>query len=353
MTEDLPRIAVLAPNPPGGYMGGMEIFIGQLQRALGGVEVFANSGCGRTSPRWHLERIGLEEPYRAIGVTRAFLKSHRTRPFQLAISNGLYGWPLSFGQVDIPLVQVYHLTMAGFAQQALPLRGDRFTTGTVSAFFERLAGRGKYIVAVSDSVLQQVGSYYGLSGQVLMNAVDTTLFRNLDQRIARETLGLPDRSPIGLFVGRTEYAKGFDIFLEVARSLPDITFVVAGNSSHVEPNVRVLGDIPHSKMPLCYSAADFLFLPSRYEGFSLSILEALACDLPLAVSEAAYNLIVDPSECGYVAKSLRPEEFVQGIREVLEQSSSYSPRRAITTTYAFEAFRDNWRSLVQTLLESA
>ncbi len=353
MTENLTRIAVLTPYLSVDYLGGTEIFIDQLQRALGDLEVFADSKSVENSPRWHLERIGLEEPYRALRVARSFLKEHRTKPFQLAISNGLYGWPLSLRHLDIPLVQVYHFTMAGLARHALPLRGDRLTTGTISAFFDRLAGRGKYVVAVSDSVLREVESYYGLSGRVMLNTVDTTLFRQLDRHLARKALGLSARAPIGLFVGRAEYAKGFDIFLEVARSLRNVTFVAVGNSSHIEPNVRALGNIPHSKMPLCYSAADFLFLPSRYEGFNLSILEALACNLPIVVSEAAYNLTADPYECGYVAKSLQPREFVQGIREVLDRSSSYDPSKAVVATYTFEVFRDNWSSLVRRLLEKA
>ncbi len=353
MTEDLARIAVLTPYSSTDYVGGIEIFNGQLQSALGGLEIFADSESVGTTPRWHLERIGMEQPYRALRSARSFLKIHRTRPFQLVICNGLYGWPLSIRRLDIPAVQVYHFTMAGLARHALHLRGDKVTTGTVSAFFDWLAGRGKCVVAVSHSVLREVESYYGRSGRVISNAVDTTLFKKHDKYLARRTLGLSEQAPIGLFVGRAEYAKGFDIFLEVARSLRDVTFVVVGHCSHAEPNVQVLENIPHSKMPLCYSAADFLFLPSRYEGFSLTILEALACDLPLVVSEAAYNLTVEPSQYGYVAESLLPQEFVQGIREVLDRSSSYGPGRALAVSHSFEVFRSNWGNLVKTLLEDA
>ncbi len=353
MTADDARIALLTPHPFGGYRGGTEVFNGLLQRALGDVEVFADSRGQESARQGPLTRIGLSEPYGAIGVARAFLRHHRRNPFQLAICNGLYGWPLSFSHLGIPLVEVYHFTMAGLARHALPLRGDRVTTGTVAAFFDRLAGHGKYVVAVSDSVRLEVRRYYGFQGQVVRNAVDTTFFKKLDRHQARERLGLPDQSPMGLFVGRPEYAKGFDIFLEVARSRPDITFVVVGTGTVTEPNVRVLGDVSHAEMPLIYSASDFLFLPSRYEGFSLTILEASACELPLVVSRAAYNLVVDPSECGYVAESMQPEEFQRGIQWVLERRSTFAPREAVAETYDYERFRKDWSSLVRTLLENA
>ena len=56
-----------------------------------------------------------------------------------------------------------------------------------------------------------------MRGQVIPNAVDTTRFRKHEKDLARRTFGLPADGPIGLFVGRAERAKGFDILLEVAR----------------------------------------------------------------------------------------------------------------------------------------
>lgn len=353
MAEDRPRIAVLTPYATTDYVGGIEIFNRQLEGVLGGMEFFAGPTRAGTVPRGHLERVGLDQPYKALRAARHFRECHRKSPFQLAICNGLYGWPLSFGHLDIPAIQVYHFTMAGLSRHALPLRGDRVTTGIVSAFFDRLAGRGKNVVAVSHSVLREVENYYRLGGRVIENAVDTSLFKKHDRDLARKMFALPDEGPIGLFVGRAEYAKGFDIFLDVARSLPDVTFVVVGHASSTEPNVRVLEDVSHARMPLCYSAADFLLLPSRYEGFSLTVLEALACDLPLVVSKPAYNLSEDSAPYGYIAESLQSQEFVRGIREVLDSRSSFDQGSTLAATYNFEIFRRNWANLVKTLLGDA
>ncbi len=214
-----------------------------------------------------------------------------------------------------------------------------------------MAGRRKHVVAVSTPVLREVERYYGLRGRVIPNTVDTETFKKMDKSSARKRLGLPEDATIGLFVGRAEYAKGFDILLEVARSMRETLFVLVGNCPRIEPNIRVFENVSHSKMPLYCSSADFFFLPSRYEGFSLAMLEALACDLPVVVSEAAYTLVEDPSSFGYVAESLNPSEFVQGIREVLHPRSSYASRETIVTKYSFEVFRDNWSGLVNMLLE--
>ncbi|MFQ5910671.1 MAG: glycosyltransferase family 4 protein, partial [Thermoplasmata archaeon] len=201
------------------------------------------------------------------------------------------------------------------------------------------------------SVLREVGDYYRLRGRVIPYAVDTNLFRRQDRSRAREAFGLPQGATIGLFVGRPEYAKGFDVFLEVARSMRDVTFLVLGQCSLADPNVRVLEHIPHSQMPSLYSSSDFFFLPSRYEGFGLSTLEAVACEVPIVVSEAAYPFAEDPSHFGYVAGSLDPAEFVQGIREILQPDTIHTARETAIKGYSIDAFRKRWRELANRLLE--
>lgn len=343
------RIAVLTPHHSTEFLGGVEVFNAQLQRALDGVEIFSESTAIQRSTRWNLESVAFEGAYRAWRVANSFLNRHRTEPFDLVISNGLCGWPLSVRRLRVPMVQVYHFTMAGLARRALSLRGAQLTTGTVGAFFDGLAGRGKHVVTVSHGVRQEVKRYYGLEGEVIPNSVDTTLFRRQDKSRARETLGLPQDAKIGLFVGRSEFAKGFDIFLEVARSMREILFLVVGHDSINEPNVRSIADVPHSQMPNMYSAADFFFLPSRYEGFNISVLEAVACGLPIVVSHAAYPLAEDPSIYGYVAKSMRPSDFVRGIRELEDWRDVSEARRNTLDSYSADSFRRNWRQLVDRL----
>ncbi|MEE9600635.1 MAG: glycosyltransferase family 4 protein [Thermoplasmata archaeon] len=351
MTSRSTRVAILTTYEGPEYVGGVETFNHQLQEVLGEVEIFAYSPRNRYGPRWRLDRIGLEHPYRALRVTRSFLRRHKTRPFDIVVANGLYGWPLSIWPTRIPMVLVYHFTMAGLAQNALHLRGDQFTTGRVTALFDRIAGIGKEVVAVSGPVLHEMEEFYGLSGRIIPNGVDTTLFRRVDKSVARKKLGLPLEGRIGLFVGRTEYAKGFDILLDVARAMQDILFVVLGSYVPIEPNIQVLERVPHSSMPLWYSAADFFFLPSRYEGFNLSILEALSCDLPIVVSQAAYPFSQDPARFGGVVRSIHPQRFIEAIGEVLADASSFDTREAIVTGYSSEVFSENWRGLVDALLE--
>jgi glycosyltransferase involved in cell wall biosynthesis len=51
--------------------------------------------------------------------------------------------------------------------------------------------------------------------------------------------------------------------------------------------VHVLGYVDDADLPALYRGADVLAYPSRYEGFGLPALEAMACGTPVAVADAA------------------------------------------------------------------
>lgn len=342
------RVAILTPYLPSSRPGGVEVFTRELAAALGGAQVFAPTR-GATSASAALSHLGLEQPVRALEPARAFREAHRGRPFDLVISNGLCGWPLAFAGFEGPAVQVYHFTFAGLAQKALP-RGDRLTTGRITGFFDRLAGTGKTVVAVSESVQREVSRLYGYPSLVLPNGVDVDLFRRKDQGEARDAIGLPRGPPVGLFVGRSERAKGFDLVQAVAQTSKDIHVACVSQPAPAPGNVSFFPDVPHERMPWFYSAADFLLLPSRYEGFNLSLLEALACDLPIVTSAAAYPFGDGPPRLATVVDPLTRDGLVQAIRGVLERGRPAGLRDQIVQEYSLDAFRRRWVELVHGLV---
>jgi glycosyltransferase involved in cell wall biosynthesis len=55
----------------------------------------------------------------------------------------------------------------------------------------------------------------------------------------------------------------------------------------IAERVRLLGYVPDEDLPALYSACSLFAYPSRYEGFGLPVLEALACGAPAIVADAA------------------------------------------------------------------
>lgn len=138
--------------------------------------------------------------------------------------------------------------------------------------------------------------------------VDTTLFRPdpvLRQR-SRERLGLSDDQPLVAWVGRLEPLKRPEDALEVARAvrktMPEAIFAMAGSGSLErslaasvadDDAIRVLGQV--EDLPAFLNAADVLLSTSGYEGFGLSVAEAMACGLPVVSTRAGgvVDLVTD------------------------------------------------------------
>jgi glycosyltransferase involved in cell wall biosynthesis len=108
-----------------------------------------------------------------------------------------------------------------------------------------------------------------------------------------------------LFVGELESRKGIDTLLDAAAMLPerlrvDTVVAIAGRLSErpdlhgrpvppPPPTVRVelLGHVSDERLRSLYAGAAAFIFPSRYEGFGLPVLEAMACGTPVIASDAA------------------------------------------------------------------
>ena len=113
----------------------------------------------------------------------------------------------------------------------------------------------------------------------------------------------PVEQPYILFVGETEKRKGIDLLEAALAKLHDPpALVIAGKRTSVEESapadayavphesnarVKYLGHVSDETLASLYAHARVLVYPSRYEGFGLPILEAMAYGAPVIASDAA------------------------------------------------------------------
>ncbi len=123
--------------------------------------------------------------------------------------------------------------------------------------------------------------------------------------------------PYILFLSRLHYKKGLDrlagAFALLAHDLPDVHLVVAGpdggaeqdfrqqvQQAGLEARVHLVGPLwGEDKLAALAGAACFC-LPSRQEGFSMAITEALACGRPVVISAACHFPQVAEAQAGVV-----------------------------------------------------
>ena len=113
----------------------------------------------------------------------------------------------------------------------------------------------------------------------------------------RARLGLPERYL--LFVSTIEPRKNLGTLLDAWAALPERPRLVVGGGwgwRHAEvrrrlealrPEVVLLGDVMPEDLPALYSGAACLAHPAWYEGFGLTVLEAMACGTPVVCSNAS------------------------------------------------------------------
>jgi glycosyltransferase involved in cell wall biosynthesis len=139
-----------------------------------------------------------------------------------------------------------------------------------------------------------------------------------------------------LFFGRVQTKKGLDLLAEALAAVqidrPEVHLLLAGNddgalSPFLEQSkalgilgqVSVLGHLSGDSARRVWGAADGFILPSYSEGFSMAILEALACRLPVVVTTACHFPELDAADAGItVAPTI--VGVTAGLRELLERS---------------------------------
>lgn len=98
------------------------------------------------------------------------------------------------------------------------------------------------------------------------------------------------------FVGRFTRVKGVDVLADAIDRLAaqglSFQLRLAADPARDEAardrlgrHGELLGKLPHDQLPALYRWADALVLPSRFDSFGLVVLEALACGLPVIVSD--------------------------------------------------------------------
>jgi glycosyltransferase involved in cell wall biosynthesis len=82
-----------------------------------------------------------------------------------------------------------------------------------------------------------------------------------------------------------------------------------------------IGRIPYANMPEVYQSVDALFMPSVREGFGLSIIEAMACGLPIVANNcSAIPEIVTHDMGGYLCEVGNMGQYSQAFRELADSA---------------------------------
>ncbi|WP_373541658.1 glycosyltransferase family 4 protein [Chamaesiphon sp.] len=210
--------------------------------------------------------------------------------------------------------------------------------------------------------------------EVIPFGLDTSVFKPIDPRIARELLNLPQAKQLVLFgaidaTGDTR--KGFHLLQQALHHLLEkgwgdrIELVVFGASKPDKPldlgfPVHYLGKLQDDlSLQIAYAAADVMIAPSIEEAFGQTASESLACGTPVVVfANTGLADIVDCHQNGYVAKYCDTADLARGIAWVLENSERHqrlrqAAREKAVREYAMQVQAHRYLSLFHKILDSS
>lgn len=143
-----------------------------------------------------------------------------------------------------------------------------------------------------------------------------------DRAVAREALDLPQGAPIVACVGRFSRQKGQDTLIDawrhVSAELPQARLLLVGDGPLGDdlrrgaPATVVFTGATKDPRPFL-AACDVAALPSRWEGLSLSMLEAMASGRSVVTTAVAGSEVVADSECGAVVPVDEPQPLAEAL----------------------------------------
>ena len=212
----------------------------------------------------------------------------------------------------------------------------------------------------------------------ILNGVDTGNFYPVPSKaktMTRQRLGLPANKAIILYVGRLVPVKGLDVLLRAWALLTEdlrayaLLLVVGGGPEQeklldliqtlgLQGSVLLAGE--QEEVRDYYWAADVFVLPSRSEGLSVALLEAMASGLAVVVSDLPGNrAVVRSEENGLLFPVGDTDMLVESLERVmcdpnLRRSIGESAYRTIKNGgYSLQAVADSHERVYQEVLGCA
>lgn len=210
------------------------------------------------------------------------------------------------------------------------------------------------IHVISRSLAREAKKLGGRDIVIIPNGFNSQLFHPLDKVALRSKSGISTEDKIIISVARLTPVKGIDNLIRatslLVEKIPGIRLIVIGDGAqreeleklvyhlHLDKRVQLLGFLPHQQIPEYLCMADVFVLPSIHEGLGISLIEAMACGVPVIGSrvdgitdiiDAEKNgILVAPGDVKALAdgivrllcnKNLRDNFINEGFKKVVER----------------------------------
>ncbi len=253
-------------------------------------------------------------------------------------------WP---GRLVVTLHDATHL--------ALP----ESATLTRVAYYRMVVGpraqRARALITVSEFSRRELAAHLGLEPerlQVIYNGVDASFRPAPPSELAdfRARRGLPPRYFAA--IGSIKAHKNLGVLQSIAEALPIPLVLLAGRGARRvlrfgEKTIE-LSPIPDAELVRFYAGATAVLVPSRYEGFGLPALEAMACGAPVVASgSGAHPEVIGPA--GLLVSPDNPLAWKEAAQSLFRDEGL---RQRLSEAGRERALRYSWDDCARRTLEA-
>lgn len=213
--------------------------------------------------------------------------------------------------------------------------------------------RAKLATAVSRFTADIVQRHHALGDRLLVirNGVDTELFSPAKD-IQHGKVRI-------LFAGNPTRRKGVEHLAQLAAVLPSnavLQYTAGLRSSGVEKikaldRLQAIPRRAHHEMPKIYRDADILFFPTRREGLSLVVLEAMACGLPVVATRcSSMPELIEHGKGGFLFDMDNRSQMLDYLQKlasdpVLRGAMGAYNREKVLTEFTLNGMLESYRDL--------
>lgn len=251
-----------------------------------------------------------------------------------------------------PIITTFH-TLALMKNMVARSKSEKDSSYRINAE-KLLVKKANKIIEPSQNEKQYLEYLYDCPAEkieVVIPGINTQLFKPMSALEAKKVTAIPAQKKVILFVGRIEPLKGIDVLLYAVKILlkrnPNFKIclaIVGGDISqksnkwsgelrkleglrrllHMESIVKFLGQQPQEKLPFFYNSADVLVMPSHYESFGMTALEAMACGIPvIANNVSGVSGLIDRKEELLVSSANNPLLLAKQIEGLITNKTKH------------------------------
>ncbi|MDR3613854.1 MAG: glycosyltransferase family 4 protein [Candidatus Obscuribacterales bacterium] len=347
------RVLMLAWEYPPNIVGGLARVVHALSHKLvqRGCEVYVVTADHKDSPAYendngvHVYRVKNQTDWTPdfntqmarlnVGMIQLAVRLQIDEPFDVVHAHDWMvldtAWTLK--QVfDVKLVSTFHATEHG---RMKGIHND--TQKYVHSIEGRMFYESVEVIVNSRSMVGELEWQFAAPTDkinVIPNGIDANKFAcSTDVAELRTKHGI-EHEDVVLFVGRMVFEKGVQVLLDAVPAIlqerPNTTFILAGTGGFFEglkakahelsvsQNVRFFGHANDKDLAELFQLATIMVVPSLYEPFGITALEAMAARVVLVTSDrGGLNDINDHMRVGLKTYAERPESIAWAVTTAL------------------------------------